>query len=73
MLLLANLQCVDYVLHFDEDTPYEIIKKIKPDFLVKGMEYQNSNVIGREFAKNTIFAPMVENISTTKIINRINI
>lgn len=73
MLLLANLQCVDYVLYFDEDTPYEIIKKIKPDFLVKGMEYQNSNVIGREFAKNTIFAPMVENISTTKIINRINI
>ncbi len=46
MHILAALDCVDAVILFDEQTPYELIKKVQPDVLVKGSDYQTENIVG---------------------------
>lgn len=43
---LAAFSFVDYVVYFDEDTPYELIKKIQPDVLVKGSDYKSKDIVG---------------------------
>lgn len=55
---------------FDDDTPYELIKMIAPDFLVKGGDYKEDEVVGREFARNTVILPLVKGYSTTRIITK---
>ena len=69
--LLAALECVDYVVIFDEDTPYELIKIVQPDILVKGGDYRYQNVVGSDIAKEVRFVDFVEGKSTTGIIKRI--
>jgi rfaE bifunctional protein nucleotidyltransferase chain/domain len=44
--ILASLQCVDAVILFDEQTPYNLIKTIEPDVLVKGSDYEPQNIVG---------------------------
>lgn len=44
--ILASLQCVDAVILFDQDTPYELIRKLAPDVLVKGSDYQPERIVG---------------------------
>ncbi|WP_166429802.1 PfkB family carbohydrate kinase [Lacrimispora aerotolerans] len=67
-LLLSSLSFVDKVVLFDEVTPYDLIKMIKPDKLIKGGDYKECNVVGREFANEVIIVPIVEGYSTTNII-----
>jgi D-beta-D-heptose 7-phosphate kinase/D-beta-D-heptose 1-phosphate adenosyltransferase len=67
---ISNLNCVDYVVVFDEDTPLETIKKIRPNSLVKGSQYNIDDVIGGEYVDNIFLSPMIENFSTTRIINK---
>ena len=43
---MAALSFVDYVVYFNEDTPYELIKKIQPDILVKGADYKIEDIVG---------------------------
>jgi len=69
--LLASLEVVDYVVIFKEDTPYELIKKIKPDILVKGKDYEGKEVIGSDIAKEVQLIEFVNGKSTTKIIEKI--
>jgi len=69
--LLAALECVDYVVIFDEDTPYELIKIVKPDILVKGGDYRYKNVVGSDIAKEVRFVDFVDGKSTTNIIKKI--
>lgn len=69
-LILSSMEFIDYVVTFDEDTPYETIKKIKPDILVKGGDYDIENIVGREFAKETKTIPFVDGYSTTSTINK---
>ena len=73
--LLASLECVDYVILFEEDTPIELIKKIRPDFLVKGADYTKEEVVGHKIVESyggtVSLIPLVDNISTSTIINRI--
>ena len=73
--LLAALESVDYVVIFGEDTPLETIKKIKPDFLVKGGDWKQGNIVGsREIAAyggKTVRAGFQKGYSTTKIIEKI--
>lgn len=69
-LILSSLGFVDYVVVFDEDTPYDIIRKIHPDILVKGGDYKIENVVGREFAKETVLIQFVQGYSTTETINK---
>jgi D-beta-D-heptose 7-phosphate kinase/D-beta-D-heptose 1-phosphate adenosyltransferase len=67
MAVLANLECVDYIVPFGEDTPYELIKKLKPDVLVKGAEYDPASIVGADLVDKVFVAPMIPNLSTTKI------
>lgn len=71
-LLLEALRMVDAVIPFEEDTPLELIKKIKPLVLVKGGDYTLTEVVGADwisqYGGKTILVPLVPNQSTTQII-----
>tara|TARA_B100001996_G_scaffold17245_2_gene14218 strand:+ start:5809 stop:7053 length:1245 start_codon:yes stop_codon:yes gene_type:complete len=67
---LLELGFVDDVVIFEEDTPYEKIKEIQPDVIVKGGDYKVSEVVGNDLAKVEIF-PTVKGHSTTTIIERL--
>ncbi len=69
--VLAALEAVDYVVLFDEDTPANLVKALRPDVLVKGEDYQNKAVVGREHAGRVELAPLVKGLSTTDIVRRI--
>ncbi len=69
--MLASLRSVDLVIIFDEETPKELLSIIKPSVLVKGSDYIEDQIIGREYANETIILPIIEGLSTTKILNRI--
>lgn len=68
---LSMMNCVDYIITFEEKTPYEILKIIKPDVLVKGGDYNIENIIGCEFAKSVVLIDYIDGFSTTSIINNI--
>lgn len=69
--VLASLEMVDYVTLFDEDTPYELIKLLQPDILVKGGDWKKEDIVGSDIAKETHSLPYIKGISTTEIIERI--
>jgi len=69
--ILASLSMVDYVVLFDEDTPYDLIKLVEPDVLVKGGDWKKEDIVGSDIAKETLSLPYIKGISTTEIINRI--
>lgn len=69
--LLAALEAVDFVVPFEEDTPYELIKMIKPDTLVKGGDYEGKSVVGTEFAGELKLVDFVDGKSTTNTIEKI--
>ena len=70
-LVLAALAAVDYVVVFSEKTPYNLIKAIKPDILVKGGDWKKEDIIGSDIAKETLSLPFLKGISTTGIIEKI--
>jgi D-glycero-beta-D-manno-heptose 1-phosphate adenylyltransferase len=74
-LVLASFSFVSKVVLFDEDTPYELIKLIQPDILVKGGDYKAEDIVGYDIVKNKggeiVTIDLVEGISTTSIIDRI--
>lgn len=71
-LLLAAQTYVDAVILFDEETPVELIKALRPDVLVKGGDYNPETVAGADFVKSyggeIKIVPLVDGYSTTKII-----
>ena len=69
--LLAALEAVDFVVPFESDTPYDLIKMIEPDVLVKGGDYEGKAVIGTEFAGELKLVDFVDGKSTTKTIEKI--
>jgi rfaE bifunctional protein nucleotidyltransferase chain/domain len=73
-MVLASLFFVDAVVFFDEDTPYELIKTIQPDVLIKGADYNAKEIVGYDIvtAKGGIveIIELVEGFSTTGIIER---
>jgi len=68
--ILSSLEFIDFVVIFNEETPYNLIKSIKPDVLVKGGDYKVQNIVGREFAKKTHIIDFVNGYSTTGIIKK---
>lgn len=74
--IMAALSFVDAVVFFSEDTPLSLIKRLKPDVLVKGSDYTISNIVGADIVMEnggkveTI--ELVDGYSTTNIINKIN-
>jgi D-beta-D-heptose 7-phosphate kinase/D-beta-D-heptose 1-phosphate adenosyltransferase len=70
-LVLAALEAVNYVTLFDEDTPYELIAKLKPDILVKGGDYAKEQMVGRDLVKKVVRIPLVHGRSTSRLIEKI--
>lgn len=68
--IISSLNCVDYVVKFEEDTPLEVIKTIEPSFIVKGGDYNKEDVVGGEICDVRIF-PFVDCLSTTDKLNQI--
>ena len=69
--ILASLESVDYVVIFEEETPYELIKLIKPHVLVKGGDYEGKDVVGQDIANELKLVKFVDGKSTTNTIKRI--
>jgi rfaE bifunctional protein nucleotidyltransferase chain/domain len=71
-IVLSALGMVDYVVLFEEDTPYELIKKVKPDILVKGGDYTRETIVGADIVEKgggeVVVVPLVAGKSTTNII-----
>jgi len=74
--LLAALECVDYVTIFDEPDPLNLIMAVRPDVLVKGADWAQKGVIGREFVESyggrVELAQLVEGKSSTLTIEKMN-
>ena len=75
--LLASLHSTDAIVLFEEDTPYDLIKKILPDVLVKGDDYQTENIVGSDLVKEhggkVVTVPLVKGFSTSSIIEKIKV
>lgn len=73
--VLAALACVDYVVIFEEDTPFELIGKIRPDVLVKGGDWSVDRIVGREIVEaaggEVCSIPLLAGYSTTGTVERI--
>ncbi|MCL5034746.1 MAG: D-glycero-beta-D-manno-heptose 1-phosphate adenylyltransferase [Bacteroidetes bacterium] len=73
--VVANLKSVDYVCIFNEDTPYETIKLLQPDVLVKGADWKAEDVVGRDIVEarggKVVTMKYLDGKSTTNIIKRI--
>jgi D-beta-D-heptose 7-phosphate kinase/D-beta-D-heptose 1-phosphate adenosyltransferase len=69
--ILNNIESVDWVLVFKEDTPHEILEKIRPHTLVKGGDYTIESIVGKEFCEHVRVFNYVDGKSTTSIIERI--
>jgi len=70
-LVLAALEAVDYVTFFGEDTPYELLQKLKPDVLVKGGDYTMDRIVGRDIVKKVVRIPLLKGRSTSNLIAKI--
>ena len=75
-IVLSGFYFIDYIVIFEEDTPYDLINMIKPDILVKGGDWKIEDIVGSDIVlgnggivKSLSFK---QGFSTTKLINRIN-
>ena len=74
--MLASFSFVDYVVKFSDDTPKKLIQKFKPDFLIKGGDYKKKDIVGNDIVSSyggeTIIIPLIDGLSSTNTINKIN-
>ena len=74
--VLAGLEFVSAVVLFDEDTPYNLIKTVQPDVLVKGSDYKPENIVGYNIVMakggKVVTVDLVEGFSTTKTIEKMS-
>ena len=75
MAVLAALQAVDYLVPFDDETPLGVIEAVTPQVLVKGEDWRDKGVVGREWVEShggqVVLVPLRQGCSTTAIIDRI--
>jgi D-glycero-beta-D-manno-heptose 1-phosphate adenylyltransferase len=73
--VLAALECVDVVTVFDEDTPLELVRRLRPDVIVKGGDYTESSIVGaaevRARGGSVVVVPLTPGQSTTSIIEKL--
>ncbi|MEZ6066864.1 MAG: D-glycero-beta-D-manno-heptose 1-phosphate adenylyltransferase [Planctomycetaceae bacterium] len=69
--VLQRLRSVDYVVVFEDDTPVELVRRIRPDVLTKGGDYLGQHVPGAEYAGELHLIPFVDGCSTSLAIDRI--
>lgn len=74
-IILSSLEFVDFVVIFEEETPINLIKKLIPDFLVKGGDYSINEVVGREEVEKNggkvVIIPYLQGYSTTNLLKKI--
>jgi D-beta-D-heptose 7-phosphate kinase/D-beta-D-heptose 1-phosphate adenosyltransferase len=72
--ILSSFECVDVVVVFEEETPFNLISALLPDFLVKGGDYNISEIVGRDVVEKSggkvVVLPYVKGHSTTEILKR---
>lgn len=77
MTMLSALDCVDYVIPFEDDTPQKLIEQVRPDVLVKGKDWEGKPVAGDSFVRSyggeVRFIELEQGLSTTSIIEKIKI
>lgn len=75
MYILASLYMTDFIIPFSEDTPYELIKEIRPHIIVKGGDYKPENVVGKDIVESyggkVIIAPYKKGYSTSSLLDKI--
>ena len=73
--VLAHLASVDYVVEFDESTPYELIDAVRPNLLIKGGDWGIDNIVGKDIVEGdggeVLSLPLLEGFSTTALIEKI--
>lgn len=73
--VLAGLGCVDAIVLFNEDTPYELINLVQPDVLVKGDDYKPEAIVGYDIVTarggKVVTIPFLQGFSTTNIVNKL--
>ena len=73
--VLEELESIDYLVRFDDETPLRLIQAIKPDVLVKGADYKKEQVVGWDFVESyggrIALAPLIEGRSTSNVIQKI--
>ncbi|MFH1692370.1 MAG: D-glycero-beta-D-manno-heptose 1-phosphate adenylyltransferase [Candidatus Omnitrophota bacterium] len=73
--ILAAFECVDYIVIFNEDTPFNVIKILKPNVLIKGADWSNKTIIGADIVTScggkVLTIPYLKNRSTSHIIEKI--
>lgn len=75
VFMLENLKAVDFVFIFEEDTPYELIKKIQPNILVKGGDWKPEQIVGHDIVEalggKTLSLNFEDGYSTTNLIKKV--
>ena len=73
--VIAAMDCVDAAVVFDEDTPHEIISRLQPDVLVKGADWAEDSIVGRDVVEarggRVVRMPIEQGFSTTDLIAKI--
>jgi rfaE bifunctional protein nucleotidyltransferase chain/domain len=70
--VLLSLRCVDEVIIFDDDTPFNLIQSLEPDILTKGGDYKVSEVVGSDIVPQTVIIPLFPGYSTTNILKKMS-
>jgi D-beta-D-heptose 7-phosphate kinase/D-beta-D-heptose 1-phosphate adenosyltransferase len=69
--ILSLFDFIDYIIIFNDDTPYNIIELLNPNMLVKGSEYKKEDIIGANLVNDVILFDYIQNKSTSLIVNKI--
>ena len=73
--ILKSIRYVDEVIIFEEDTPLNLIKRLSPDLLVKGSDYQKEEIVGSDYVESyggkILIVDLVQNLSSTKTIDKV--
>jgi len=73
--VLAGLACVDCVVVFDADTPLDLIRRLRPDVLVKGADYSREQIVGADevegWGGRVVRVPLVPGLSTSELLRRL--
>jgi rfaE bifunctional protein nucleotidyltransferase chain/domain len=73
--VLAGLACVDCVVVFDADTPLDLIRRLRPDVLVKGADYSREQIVGADeveaWGGRVVRVPLVPGVSTSELLRRL--
>lgn len=74
--VLAALSCIDFIIIFNDETPYMLIKAIQPDVLIKGADWKKKGAVGQDIVEGcggkVEFISYVPNLSTTNMLKKMN-